>query len=105
MGDANFLRPTAWIVSGGGGGITSEDIPSEDGDDDQYGFFDLTLSKKVIEIQGISHGGFLRTQTFLRQRHPGDKGTFHPHTTQSRGVHKNAAHNATSAVGSLVFKK
>lgn len=70
LGDdhGNFLRPTAWIVSGGGGGITSEDVPNEAGLDDQYGFFELTLSLDTIEVQGISHGGKLRMSGFVRQR-------------------------------------
>jgi hypothetical protein len=68
--DGNWLRPTAWIVSGGGGGITSEGIPDPTGNDDQYGFFELTLSAKEIEIQGISHGGQTMFQTFLVQRFP-----------------------------------
>ncbi|CAJ1357980.1 unnamed protein product [Effrenium voratum] len=29
--EANLIKPTAWIVSGGGGGITSEAEPTEDG--------------------------------------------------------------------------
>lgn len=33
--EANLVAPTAWVVSGGGGGITSEGEPSEDGQDDQ----------------------------------------------------------------------
>jgi len=68
--DGNFLSPTAWIVSGGGGGITSEASPDPEGNDDQYGFYELTLSKEVIQIQGFSHGGFKRSETFLKQRHP-----------------------------------
>jgi len=94
MDAANFLRPTAWIVSGGGGGITSEDIPSKDGDDDQYGFFELTLSKKVIQIQGISHGGFLRTQTFVHPRSPGEEGSLHHHTNHNHQHHNRSANQA-----------
>lgn len=66
MEPENFLRPTAWIVSGGGGGITSQAPPDVQGYDDQYGFFELTLTKEVIEIQGISHGGFQRVLAFLQ---------------------------------------
>jgi len=68
--DGNFLSPTAWIVSGGGGGITSEAAPDPEGNDDQYGFYELTLSKEVIQIQGFSHGGLKRSETFLKQRRP-----------------------------------
>mmetsp|Transcript_104294 Transcript_104294/g.316644 ORF Transcript_104294/g.316644 Transcript_104294/m.316644 type:complete len:153 (+) Transcript_104294:3-461(+) len=67
-GPENFLKPTAWIVSGGGGGITSEDVPDLEGMDDQYGFFELVLSKELIEIHGISHGGMLRSTAFVRPR-------------------------------------
>lgn len=67
----NFLYPTAWIISGGGGGITSEGRPNADGIDDQYGFYELTLTKDVIEIKGISHGGLERSHVFLRPRVPG----------------------------------
>jgi len=68
----NFLFPTAWMISGGGGGITSEGRPNPLGIDDQYGFFELTLSKEIIEITGISHGGFIRNRNFVRPRQPGE---------------------------------
>lgn len=68
MEETNPLKPTAWVVSGGGGGITSEHSPSLDGNDDQYGFFELTLTKEVILIQGITHGGQLLVETFLTPR-------------------------------------
>mmetsp|Transcript_56446 Transcript_56446/g.127575 ORF Transcript_56446/g.127575 Transcript_56446/m.127575 type:complete len:949 (+) Transcript_56446:74-2920(+) len=56
----DFLDPTAWVVSGGGGGTTSEHTPTKNGTDDQYGFMDMTLSKKELKIEAISHGGQLR---------------------------------------------
>merc|ERR1711920_665145 len=59
-GYTDFLDPTAWIVSGGGGGVTSEHAPSLDGNDDEYGFMDLTLSKRNITVEAISHSGILR---------------------------------------------
>lgn len=65
--EGNFLRPTAYIVSGGGGGITSEGLPDASGHDDQYGFMDLTLTRREIRIEAISHGGHLRSTTCLRQ--------------------------------------
>eukprot|EP00406_Dinophysis_acuminata_P059097 CAMPEP_0179285194 /NCGR_PEP_ID=MMETSP0797-20121207/39079_1 /TAXON_ID=47934 /ORGANISM="Dinophysis acuminata, Strain DAEP01" /LENGTH=395 /DNA_ID=CAMNT_0020993997 /DNA_START=39 /DNA_END=1223 /DNA_ORIENTATION=- len=65
-GPDNFLAPTAWIVSGGGGGITSEGTPSSEGHDDQYGFMDLTLTKDEITIEAISHSGEVRSVTRVR---------------------------------------
>jgi len=81
----NFLRPTAWIVSGGGGGITSESRPDPNGYDNQYGFFELTMTKDTIEIQGISHGGMMRMLAFLKPRGRGE--TAAPHA----GQHKQSA--------------
>jgi len=69
---ANFLYPTAWMISGGGGGITSDGTPNVDGIDDQYGFYELTLTKEIIEVQGISHGGYVRSHAFVTPRKPGE---------------------------------
>lgn len=66
----NFLRPTGVVISGGGGGITSEGIPDATGEDDQYGFVDLTLSRELITIEAISHGGQIRSTTLVHQRLP-----------------------------------
>jgi len=70
MEESNFLRPTAYIVSGGGGGITSEATPDANGTDDQYGFMDLTLTKQEIMIEAISHGGQIRSTTCIVPRYP-----------------------------------
>merc|ERR1712217_939914 len=59
----------AWAISGGGGGITSEHLPRVDGNDDQYGFFDVTISKTAIKLEAISHGGILRSTTVIAPRH------------------------------------
>lgn len=71
-GDArgNFLAPTAWLVSGGGGGITAEGEPSASGEDDEYGFMELRLARAEIEIHAISHGGQTRSRTLVRPRPP-----------------------------------
>merc|ERR1712060_974644 len=58
----------AWVVSGGGGGITSEGLPRLDGNDDQYGFFDVTISKSAIKLEAISHDGVLRSTTVIAPR-------------------------------------
>jgi len=47
---------TAWVVSGGGGGITSEGAPRLDGNDREYGFVDVTVTKELLSIQMIGHG-------------------------------------------------
>lgn len=69
----NPFRPTALVVSGGGGGIMSEGEPFLDGNDSQYGFFELRLSRQEIEILGYSHGGQLRYQSVLHPRAPSHK--------------------------------
>lgn len=67
-----MIKPTTFLVSGGGGGITSENCPRLDGFDDEYGFMDLTLTKHEIMIEAISHGGLLRNRTCITQRMPGE---------------------------------
>merc|ERR1719401_2332826 len=66
----DFLDPVVWVVSGGGGGVTSEKEQSMDGDDDQYGFMDMTLAKSKITIAGISHGGQLRRTLVMEPAFP-----------------------------------
>merc|ERR1712217_63543 len=53
---------------GGGGGITSEGVPREDGNDDQYGFFDVAISKSAIKLEAISHSGIIRSTTIVAPR-------------------------------------
>jgi len=61
---------TGVVISGGGGGITSEAPPSMDGDDDQYGFVDLAIGRDQIYIESISHGGQVRSTTTVKPRYP-----------------------------------
>jgi hypothetical protein len=68
-----LLGPTAWIVSGGGGGIVSESHPHEEGEDDQYGFVDLVFTKTELDIVAVSHGGKVRSTTKVLPRVPGQK--------------------------------
>lgn len=64
--DDNPIWPTPWVVSGGGGGITSEAYPDADGYDDQYGFFELAITKEEMEVTAISHGGIIRSRNFIK---------------------------------------
>lgn len=47
---------TAWVISGGGGGVTSDGLPLENGDDDMYGFMDMMVTKDQLTINAYSHG-------------------------------------------------
>jgi hypothetical protein len=77
----DVLPNTAWVVSGGGGGICSELTPREDGDDDQYGFMDVTISRTQLKIESISHGGIVRNTTIVEPKRP--RTTTSPPTTTS----------------------
>jgi len=68
MGANNVLRPTAVIISGGGGGIVPEASPVEDGEDDAYGFMDLALTKTSVTISAVSHSGVVRSETKVMPR-------------------------------------
>ncbi|CAE7853677.1 PAP4, partial [Symbiodinium necroappetens] len=48
---------TAFVISGGGGGITSEILPSKTGEDDGYGFMDVVIQHDAMYITRYSHGG------------------------------------------------
>lgn len=65
------LGPTGIIVTGGGGGITSESVPDPAGVDDQYGFVDMALSKDEIMVQMISHMASIRSTTCITKRDRG----------------------------------
>ena len=52
------------IVTGGGGGITSEATPNPNNTENwygegQYGFYDLTISKTEVLIESINYNGEL----------------------------------------------
>merc|ERR1740138_466945 len=65
------LAPTTYVVSGGGGGITSENEPDGNGEDDEYGFVDLTVTAGEIMLEMISHGGQIRSTTCVTARQRG----------------------------------
>lgn len=66
--EGNGLAPTAVIVTGGGGGITSEYTPDPFGVDDQYGFVDMSLTKGEIMVEMLSHKGEIRSTTCVTPR-------------------------------------
>jgi len=66
---------TAFVISGGGGGVSSEIFPSDSGEDDAYGFMDMQISAAEIKITAYTHGGtdekmIIRNQTTV---HPNKK--------------------------------
>jgi hypothetical protein len=65
----SFLDPTAYIVSGGGGGVTSEQQPDGTGEDDEYGFMHLTMHKDFIKIEALSHGGQSRRVAIVKHEY------------------------------------
>lgn len=79
----------AWVVSGGGGGITSEGAPTVDhshdddqhhgtitGEDDQYGFMDITVRRDTFTITAysflptLSHEPIVRSTTEVTKNEP-----------------------------------
>jgi len=58
----NHMGGLTCIVTGGGGGITSEATPNPEDTKDwygeaQYGFYDLTITKTSLKIQSINYDG------------------------------------------------
>jgi len=57
---SGMLGGMTCIVTGGGGGITSESSPMDDTEwygEGQYGFYDLTISKSKIFIESVNYDG------------------------------------------------
>jgi len=56
---------SAWVITGGGGGITTMGAPDTEGEDDQYGFMEVALSLNQLNITAYSHGG-INNRTIVR---------------------------------------
>lgn len=54
-----------WIISGGGGGVSSDAKPRLDGQDDAYGFVDFTISKDTLKSDMHSWGGMDGEGSFI----------------------------------------
>jgi len=75
---------TAYVISGGGGGISAVQVPSPDGQEDSYGFFDMHITKDNITMTAYSHGGktgklIIRNQTVV----PANKKRILPKATEA----------------------
>jgi hypothetical protein len=73
--DDNLVKLNAqipYVVAGGGGGVTSEGFPNggESGVGSlQYGFFDMTVSKDKLLIQGYNQLGYETSHMRVIKRH------------------------------------
>merc|ERR1712151_1234687 len=58
-----------WVVTGSGGGVTSEVDPQNWGNGlDQYGFMDMTITKEQAKIEAINQWGELRRSMTIKPR-------------------------------------
>merc|ERR1712048_104904 len=53
-GEDNGMR---WILTGGGGGVTSDTTPSHDGNDNAYGFIDFKINRTHLQYDMHTWGG------------------------------------------------
>jgi len=66
-----FRAQIPYVVSGGGGGITSQGYPTNGRGSGslQYGFFDMTVTKDKLFIQGYNHQGMETSHMEVIKRH------------------------------------
>lgn len=55
--ETGYAYNHSYIISGGGGGVTSDGCPTHDGDDLAYGFIDFTINATTLSWNMHSHGG------------------------------------------------
>jgi len=91
-----YIGNAAWVVSGGGGGVTSEGLPRIDGDDDQYGFMDVAISKHQMKIESLSHTGIVRQTLVIEPRRKTTSST----STQTSSSTTSSTSTGTSTVSS-----
>jgi len=49
---------SAWVITGGGGGVSTDSLPvTNSGDDDSYGFMEFVMTASELNIKTYSHGG------------------------------------------------
>jgi len=53
------MGPTVHVVTGGGGGIQTDDKPDADGADDTYGYMIMKLQVNQLTVEAWTHGGKL----------------------------------------------
>jgi len=55
--ETGYKHNYTYIISGGGGGVTSDACPSYHGNDDAYGFVDFRINATTLSWDMHSHGG------------------------------------------------
>lgn len=71
--DPSRMGGATCFVTGGGGGITSEDSPKGE-DSNQDGFFDLAISKESTKIELINYNGVTIGERIIQPRHKYSQG-------------------------------
>jgi len=99
----DYIGGCPYVISGGGGGITSEGLPDAQGNDDMYGFMDMTLSREEILIEAISHGGMLRNTKRIHPRVPTTTTTTTTGTTTTRTSSTSTATTTTTTSSTITI--
>jgi len=54
---ADYKTGITWVLTGGGGGVTTDAAPTRSGRDDSYGFVDFTINRTHLHFDMHTWGG------------------------------------------------